>query len=66
MIKDYGIGSNYLRSLAEKTGGRIYRADDLAEVQKFSRPSPTNSAGSTVSATTPKARFRLARNETLK
>jgi len=32
MIKDYGIGSNYLRSLAEKTGGRIYRADDLAEV----------------------------------
>src|SRR5258706_1601386 len=32
MIKDYGIGSNYLRSLAEKTGGRIYRADDLGEV----------------------------------
>src|SRR6185503_3860593 len=32
MIKDYGVGSNYLRSLAEKTGGRIYRADDLADV----------------------------------
>ncbi len=37
MIKDYGIGSNYLQSLAEKTGGRIYRADDLADVpQMFS------------------------------
>jgi len=35
MIKDYGIGSNYLRSLAEKTGGRIYRADDLADVPQL-------------------------------
>jgi Ca-activated chloride channel family protein len=37
MIRDYGVGSNYLQSLAEKTGGRIYRADDLADVpQMFS------------------------------
>lgn len=37
MIKDYGIGSNYLQSLAEKTGGRIYRVDVLADVpQMFS------------------------------
>ena len=37
MIKDYGVGSNYLHSLAEKTGGRIYQADDLADVpQVFS------------------------------
>ena len=35
MITDYGIGSNYLRSLAEKTGGRIYRADDLADVPQL-------------------------------
>src|SRR5258705_9875956 len=37
MIKDYGIGSNYLQSLAEKTGGHIYRGDVLAELpQNFS------------------------------
>lgn len=37
MIKDYGIGSSYLESLAEKSGGRIYRADDLSDVpQMFS------------------------------
>lgn len=32
MIRDYSVGSTYLESLAEKTGGRIYRADDLADV----------------------------------
>jgi Ca-activated chloride channel family protein len=37
IVKDYGVGSNYLQFLAEKTGGRIYRADDLADVpQVFS------------------------------
>lgn len=35
MIKDYGIGSNYLQFLAEKTGGRIYRADDLSDVPQM-------------------------------
>ena len=35
MIRDYGVGSNYLQSLAEKTGGRIYRADDLADVPQM-------------------------------
>jgi len=32
MMKDYEVGSTYLSSLAEKTGGRIYRADDLNDV----------------------------------
>ncbi len=32
MTKEYGVGSNYLRALAEKTGGRLYSADNLAEV----------------------------------
>jgi Ca-activated chloride channel family protein len=32
MTKEYAVGSNYLRSLAEKTGGRLYSADDLSEV----------------------------------
>lgn len=32
MTKEYGVGSNYLRALAEKTGGRLYSADDLSEV----------------------------------
>jgi Ca-activated chloride channel family protein len=37
LVKDYGVGSTYLQFLAEKTGGRIYRADDLADVpQVFS------------------------------
>lgn len=37
LIKDYGIGSRYLQSLAEKTGGRLFRADTLADVpQAFS------------------------------
>jgi Ca-activated chloride channel family protein len=35
MIKEYGVGSTYLRSLAEKTGGRIYRADDLADLPQL-------------------------------
>ena len=35
MMKDYGVGSNYLQFLAEKTGGRIYRADDLADVPQM-------------------------------
>lgn len=35
MIRDYGVGSNYLQSLSEKTGGRIYRADDLAELPQM-------------------------------
>lgn len=32
MTKEYAVGSNYLRSLAEKTGGRLYSADDLSQV----------------------------------
>jgi VWFA-related protein len=32
MIKDYGAGSNYLQFLAEKTGGRLYRAETLSDV----------------------------------
>ena len=35
LIKDYDVGSNYLQFLAEKTGGRIYRADDLADVPQM-------------------------------
>jgi Ca-activated chloride channel homolog len=32
MIKDYASGSAYLRSLAEKTGGRIFSAESLSDV----------------------------------
>jgi len=32
MTKEYAVGSNYLRWLAEKTGGRLYSADNLADV----------------------------------
>ncbi len=32
MTKEYAVGSNYLRSLAEKTGGRLFSADDLSDV----------------------------------
>ena len=32
LTKNYAVGSTYLQYLAEKTGGRMYRADDLAEV----------------------------------
>lgn len=32
MIKQYGVGSNYLQFLADKTGGRLYKAESLADV----------------------------------
>jgi VWFA-related protein len=32
MIKEYGVGSIYLRSLAEKTGGRRFDAETLSDV----------------------------------
>jgi len=32
LLKGYAVSEPYLRSLAEKTGGRFYRADDLREV----------------------------------
>jgi len=32
LMKGYALSEPYLRSLAEKTGGRFYRADDLLEV----------------------------------
>ncbi|HEV7475049.1 MAG TPA: VWA domain-containing protein [Pyrinomonadaceae bacterium] len=32
MVKEYGVGSNYLQFLAEKTGGRLFKAETLAEV----------------------------------
>jgi len=32
MIKEYGVGSNYLQFLAEKTGGRLYKAETLSDV----------------------------------
>ncbi|HEV7798596.1 MAG TPA: VWA domain-containing protein [Pyrinomonadaceae bacterium] len=32
MIKEYGVGSNYLQFLAERTGGHLYRAETLSEV----------------------------------
>ncbi len=32
LTREYAAGSNYLRSLAEKTGGRIYSADNLSDV----------------------------------
>ena len=32
MTKEYAVGSNYLQFLAEKTGGHIYRAENLSEV----------------------------------
>jgi VWFA-related protein len=32
MIKEYGVGSTYLQFLADKTGGRLYRADSLLDV----------------------------------
>ena len=31
-MKGYAVSEPYLRSLAEKTGGRFYRADDLREI----------------------------------
>jgi len=35
LTRNYGVGSNYLQLLAEKTGGRMYRADDLADVPRM-------------------------------
>ena len=32
LVKQYAISEPYLRTLAEKTGGRFYKADDLREV----------------------------------
>lgn len=32
MIQEYALGSNYLESLAEKTGGRLFKAEVLADV----------------------------------
>jgi VWFA-related protein len=32
LMKGYAVSEPYLRSLAEKTGGRFYRADDLSDV----------------------------------
>ena len=32
MIKEYGVGSIYLRSLAEKTSGRLFNAETLSDV----------------------------------
>lgn len=32
LLKGYALSEPYLRALAEKTGGRFYRADDLREV----------------------------------
>lgn len=32
LLKGYSVSEPYLRTLAEKTGGRFYRADDLREV----------------------------------
>src|SRR5207237_2048659 len=32
LMKGYAVSEPYLRALAEKTGGRFYRADDLRDV----------------------------------
>jgi len=32
LIKEYGVGSNYLQFLADKTGGRLYKAETLSDV----------------------------------
>lgn len=34
MLKEYGVGENYLQALAEKTGGRLYNADNLSELPR--------------------------------
>jgi len=34
MIKEYGVGSTYLQFLAEKTGGRLYKAETLSDVPR--------------------------------
>jgi len=35
LTRNYGVGSDYLQLLSEKTGGRMYRADDLADVPRM-------------------------------
>jgi len=32
MIKEYGVGQIYLQTLAEKTGGRLYNAENLTDI----------------------------------
>ncbi len=32
MIKEYAVGSNYLQFLAERTGGRLFKAETLSDV----------------------------------
>jgi Ca-activated chloride channel family protein len=32
LIKEYGVGSNYLEFLSEKTGGRLHRAETLSDL----------------------------------
>src|SRR5207237_10138790 len=32
LMKGYAVSEPYLRAMAEKTGGRFYRADDLRDV----------------------------------
>ena len=34
MEKEYAVGSAFLRELAEKTGGRLYNADTLGDIQQ--------------------------------
>jgi Ca-activated chloride channel family protein len=34
IIKDYGAGAGYLRSLSDKTGGRLYEAETLTDVPR--------------------------------
>ena len=62
MMKEYGVGSTYLQSLAEKTGGRIYRAEISLTCLKCSAPSLTNSAGNIVLATIRKAQASPAKD----
>jgi VWFA-related protein len=35
MIKGYAVGSDYLQFLADKTGGHLYRAENLADVPQL-------------------------------
>jgi Ca-activated chloride channel family protein len=34
LVKDYATGATYIRSLAEKTGGRVYSTDSLTDVPR--------------------------------
>ena len=34
MEKEYGVGGTYLNTLAEQTGGRLYNADNLGDIQQ--------------------------------